>query len=113
MSHGLYGGRVFRRRRGGSEAFAQGGMMGLPAEGDQRLNPCRGAGRHIGRAKIAVIGQQRFRRAQRLGQSLPSRKRGAAIWLTIGARCCLSLAAWTTSVATTSRRPAATAACAL
>jgi hypothetical protein len=34
--------------------------MRLSAHGDQRLDPCRLAGRHIPRAEIAGISQQRF-----------------------------------------------------
>ena len=34
--------------------------MPLPAKGDERLDPGRCAGRHIGRAEIAGVGQHRF-----------------------------------------------------
>ena len=36
---------------------------------DQRLDPCRFAGRHIGRAEIAVVAEHRFRPAQFCRQS--------------------------------------------
>src|SRR5450830_1853171 len=64
MRHGLDRRWVFRRGRCIGEAFGQGWMMRLSAHGDQRLDPCRLAGRHIPRAEIAGIGQQRFGLAQ-------------------------------------------------
>src|SRR5450759_3940371 len=64
MRHGLDRRWVFRRGRWIGEALGQRWMMRLSAHGDQRLDPCRLAGRYIPRAEIAGIGQQRFGLAQ-------------------------------------------------
>src|SRR5712672_2023719 len=64
MRHGLDRRWVFRRGRWIGEALGQRWMMRLSAHGDQRLDRCRFAGRHIPCAEIAGIGQQRFGLAQ-------------------------------------------------
>src|SRR5665647_2688846 len=52
MRHGLDRRSVFRRGRCIGETFGQGWMMRLSAHGDQRLDPCRLAGRHIQDAAV-------------------------------------------------------------
>ena len=79
--------------------------MMLPARGDQWLDRCSLADRDVRRAEIAAVGQPCSGR--------PSSAGNVSIVPSIGASCCLSLAACTTSAATTSRLPAATTACAL
>ena len=44
--------------------------MALPAKGDERLDPGRHAGRHIGLAEIAGVGQHRFGLAKLLRQGV-------------------------------------------
>src|SRR5208283_966593 len=89
VHHGFERRRVLRCRRCRGEALVQGRVMRYAAERQQRLDPRRSAGRHIGGAEIA------------------------ASLLSIGSSCCLSLAACTTSAATTNRLSAVTTACAL
>src|SRR6267378_8174600 len=60
VGHGLDGRRVFRRRRRSGKPLAQGLMMWLTAECNQRLDFGGLAERHIGLAEIAIVGQQRF-----------------------------------------------------
>jgi hypothetical protein len=80
-------------------------MMRGAAERQQRLDPGRSAGRHIGGAEIAIVAEHCWRPAEIRWQS-----RQLA---SIGSRCGLSLAACATSAATTNRLSAATTACAL
>ena len=56
--------------------------MALPAKGDERLDPGRHAGRHIGLAEIAGVGQHRF--------GLPSSCGRAFVLVSIGSSSRLS-----------------------
>ena len=103
MGHGLYQGWMVRRRPGRGEALVQGGMMMLPARGDQWLDRCSLADRDVRRAEIAAVGQPCFWPAEFRGN--------ASIVPSIGASCCLSLAACTTSAATTSNLASRLVAC--
>jgi hypothetical protein len=70
---------------GSGKPLAQGLMMRLPAQCNQRLDFGGRAQRHIGLAEITIVGQQRF--------GLPRYSGKALILPNIGAICCLSLGA--------------------
>ena len=70
-----YQGWMVRRRPGRGEALVQGGMMMLPARGDQWLDLCSLAERDVRRAEIAAVGQPCFWPAEFRGQARrPNRK---------------------------------------
>ena len=104
MRHRLDRRWILRRFRRRLEAFGQRRMIRLTAHGDQRFDPRLVASRDVRRAEIAGIRQQAFGLAQFVG---------SLDLVSIGSSCCLSLGAWLTAPATTSRLPAATAALAL
>ena len=106
MGHALERSRGRRRRLGcRREAPAPTRVMGLATQRDQRLDLGRGAAFDIVLAEVAVVGEQSPDATQALRQAVsrPS----------IGASCCLSLAACVSPLATISRLSAATAAWAL
>ena len=105
MPHALHGiGRLTERRRFG-EAFLPRQVMRLTPGGDQGVDTRLDTGGHVGLAEVAGVGQE--------PPTSPNASGKAPSVSTIGAICCLSLAAWLSPVATTSIVSVSTAAWAL
>src|SRR5271169_313122 len=113
VHHGFERRRVLRCRRCRGEALVQGRVMRYAAERQQRLDPRRSAGRHIGGAEIAAVAEHLLRRAQIRWQSRQLAQHRLKLLLVPRLREGRLLAACVTSVATTNRLSAVTTACAL
>ena len=64
VHHGFERGRVLRCRRCRGKALIRGRVMRGPAERQQRLDPCRSTGRHIGSAEITIVAEHGLRPAE-------------------------------------------------
>ncbi len=104
VNHGFNGRWILRRGRRLGKPLAQRRVMVLPARGDERLDPGRRKGLHVGLAEKAVIGQYDFGLAEFFGQ---------LVLASIGSSSRLSFGAWVTPFATTSKLSSATTAWAL